>query len=84
MEAGASVPPYYDSMIAKLIVHGDDRPGAVARLRDALDRFEISGVATNLSLLKTIVAHPDFREGRLDTRWLETVLLPSFIARKDS
>ena len=66
-----------------LIVHGDDRPDAVARLRDALDQFQISGVATNLSLLKTIVAHLDFREGRFDTRWLETVLLPGFIARKD-
>jgi acetyl-CoA carboxylase, biotin carboxylase subunit len=83
MEAGASVPPYYDSMIAKLIVHAEDRPGAVSRLRDALDQFQISGVATNLSLLKTIVAHLKFREGRFDTRWLETVLLPSFIARKD-
>jgi acetyl-CoA carboxylase biotin carboxylase subunit len=83
MEAGASVPPYYDSMIAKLIVHGKDRPGAVARLRDALDQFRISGIATNLGLLKTIVAHPDFRDGRFDTGWLETVLLPSFIARKD-
>jgi acetyl-CoA carboxylase biotin carboxylase subunit len=84
MEVGASVPPYYDSMIAKLIVHAQDRPRAVARLRDALDRFEIAGVATNLRLLKTIVAHPDFIAGRFDTRWLETVLPPSFIARKDS
>jgi acetyl-CoA carboxylase biotin carboxylase subunit len=83
MEAGASVPPYYDSMIAKLIVHAADRPRAVSRLRDALRQFQISGVATNLRLLQTIAAHPDFLAGRFDTRWLESVLLPGFIERKD-
>jgi biotin carboxylase len=70
-------------MIAKLIVHAADRPRAVARLRDALGQFQISGVATNLRLLQTIVAHPDFLDGRFDTRWLENVLLPGFIERKD-
>jgi acetyl-CoA carboxylase, biotin carboxylase subunit len=84
MEQGAFVPPYYDSMIAKLIVHAADRPAAVALLKDALDQFQIEGVATNLGLLKAIAAHPDFVEGRFDTRWLETVLLPSFIQRRDS
>src|SRR5271154_517428 len=84
MEVGASVPPFYDSMIAKLIVHAADRPGAVARLRDALEQFQISGLATNLRLLRAIVGHRDFIEGRFDTRWLETVLLPSFVARRDS
>jgi acetyl-CoA carboxylase biotin carboxylase subunit len=84
MEVGASVPPFYDSMIAKLIVHAADRPGAVARLRDALEQFQISGLATNLRLLRAIVGHRDFIEGRFDTRWLETVLLPSFVERRDS
>jgi acetyl-CoA carboxylase, biotin carboxylase subunit len=84
MEVGASVPPFYDSMIAKLIVHAADRPGAVARLRDALEQFQISGLATNLRLLRAIVGHRDFIEGRYDTRWLETVLLPSFVERRDS
>jgi len=84
MEVGASVPPFYDSMIAKLIVHAADRPGAVARLRDALAQFQISGLATNLRLLRAIVGHRDFIEGRFDTRWLETVLLPSFVERRDS
>jgi acetyl-CoA carboxylase biotin carboxylase subunit len=84
MEVGASVPPYYDSMIAKLIVHAEDRSGAVARLRDALDEFQISGVATNLRLLRAIVGHRDLIEGRFDTRWLETVLLPGFVEGKDS
>ena len=84
MEVGASVPPFYDSMIAKLIVHAADRPGAVARLRDALEQFQISGLATNLRLLRAIVGHRDFIEGRFDTRWLETILLPSFVERRDS
>ena len=78
IEEGTLVPPYYDSMIAKLIVHAPDRPHAVRRLRDALDAFEIEGVATNIELLRAVAAHPDFFENRLDTRWLETVFLPHY------
>jgi acetyl-CoA carboxylase biotin carboxylase subunit len=84
MEQGALIPPFYDSMIAKLIVHAPDRPAAVARLRDALGQFEIEGIATNVGLLRAIAAHPDFAEGRFDTRWLETVLLPSYGHRKEA
>jgi len=84
MEDGALVPPYYDSMIAKLIVHAVDRPAAVALLGDALAQFEIKGIATNIRLLRAIASHPDFVEGRFDTRWLETILLPSYGQRKDS
>ena len=82
METGAMVPPYYDSMIAKLIVHGETREEAVARLAGALDDFEVAGIATNIPLLKFIVAHPDFRTNTINTRWLETVLLPAFCARQ--
>lgn len=78
MESGALVPPFYDSMIAKLIVHGNDRASAVERLRRALDQFRIEGIATNIPLLRYIVSHDDFLENRISTRWLETVLLPSF------
>jgi len=77
MFEGALVPPFYDSMIAKLIVHGDNRAAAVARMRQALDGFEIEGIATNLPLLRTIVAHPDYMSNQIETRWLERVLLPS-------
>ena len=76
------VPPFYDSMIAKLIVHGNDRSEAVMRLRDALDDFVIDGIATNLELLRYIVRHPDFIENRIDTRWAERVILPKFLADK--
>jgi acetyl-CoA carboxylase biotin carboxylase subunit len=78
MEEGALVSPYYDSMIAKLIVHAPDRPRAVQRLRDALDAFAVEGVATNVELLRAVTAHPDFIDNRLDTRWLETVFLPHY------
>jgi acetyl-CoA carboxylase biotin carboxylase subunit len=78
IEEGSIVPPYYDSMIAKLIVHARDRLHAVQRLRDALDAFEVEGVATNIDLLRAVTAHPDFLANRLDTRWLETVFLPYY------
>ena len=75
---GCLVPPFYDSMIAKLIVHGRDRDHAVSRLAEALGSFHVEGIATNLPLLRFIVAHPDFQANKVDTRWLERVLLPAF------
>jgi acetyl-CoA carboxylase biotin carboxylase subunit len=72
------VPPFYDSMIAKLIVRGSSRAEAVDRIQQALARFEVGGIATNIPLLRAIVAHDDFRSNRVSTRWLETTLLPSF------
>jgi biotin carboxylase len=69
-------------MIAKLIVHASDRPRAVARLRDALEVFEVDGVATNLELLREVTSHPDFLANRLDTRWLETAFLPNYGRRE--
>lgn len=81
MHEGAMVPPYYDSMIAKLIVQGSDRAQAVQRLQGALKGFEIEGIATNLPLLRHIASHEDFIENRFSTRWLEQVLLPSYAGR---
>jgi len=81
--AGSNVPPYYDSMIAKLIVLGDSRHMAIDRLSDALARFEIGGIRTNIPLLRAIVAHDDFRANRLSTRWLETTFLPSLSHSKE-
>ncbi len=77
MSVGAGVPPYYDSMIAKLIVTGSDRAQAISRLEAALGAFEVEGVPTTIGLHQAIVAHPDFRENRIHTRWLEQVLLPA-------
>lgn len=82
MHEGALVSPFYDSMIAKLIVHGADRAEAVARLDGALAAFEIGGIATNLPLLRVIASHPDFVANRVDTRWLERIVLPVYPASK--
>ena len=78
---GTLIPPNYDSMIAKLIVYGRTRDEAVDRLAHAIARFGVEGIPTNLPLLKCIVEHPDFRNNRLDTRWMERVLLPAFRAK---
>ena len=75
---GLLIPPYYDSMIAKLVITGATREEAVGRLGRALDDFVIEGIATNLPFLRFIVAHPDFKANQVDTRWLERVILPSF------
>ncbi len=76
--AGYRVPPYYDSMIAKLIITADTRELAIGRLHRALREFTIAGIATNLDLQRRIVSHPDFIANRLHTRWLEQVLLPAY------
>lgn len=68
---GAVVPPYYDSLIAKLIVHAPTREGALARMERALDEFVIDGVATNLDLQRRIVRSDDFRKSAIDVVWLE-------------
>lgn len=78
MSSGALVPPFYDSMIAKLVVHGADRAEAVARLARALDEFEVEGIATNIDLLRYIARHPDFVANRITTRWLELAILPAY------
>jgi acetyl-CoA carboxylase biotin carboxylase subunit len=76
--AGSLVSPYYDSMIAKLIVHGATREDAINRMNQALASFSVEGIATNLSLLRCVVDHQDFRANRTSTRWLEDTLLPAF------
>ena len=77
MSAGATIPPFYDSMIGKLIVHGNSRAEAIDMMSDALDRFVIEGVPTTIELHREIVNHPDFRSNQIHTRWLEQVLLPA-------
>ena len=73
--SGASIPPFYDSMIGKLIVHADDRAGAVERLQDALGAFQVEGVPTTIALHRAIVRHPQFMSNNLHTRWLEQQVL---------
>jgi len=69
--AGYVVPPYYDSMVAKLIVHAPTRPEAIARMRRALGEFAIQGIKTTLPLHRRIVDAPEFRAGDYTIHWLE-------------
>ena len=80
---GYLVPPFYDSMIGKLIVTASTRAACVERLAEALDRCEIGGLTTNLPLLRHIARHPDFVHNHLNTRWLEKTGLPGFSAQQE-
>jgi 3-methylcrotonyl-CoA carboxylase alpha subunit len=71
IEAGAEVTPWYDPMIAKLIVRASDRPRALARLRQALAEVEIAGVTTNVAFLRRVVAGKAFASAELDTGLIE-------------
>ena len=67
VRAGDAISPYYDPMIAKLIVHAQDRPAALRRLGEALAEYEIVGVATNVAFLQRVIAHQAFASGNVDT-----------------
>jgi acetyl-CoA carboxylase biotin carboxylase subunit len=69
--SGYAVPPYYDSLIAKLIVHGSTRNECLMRLRRALEEFVIGGVNTTIPLHQKLISDPDFLNGDYDIHWLE-------------
>jgi len=71
------VPPYYDSLIAKLIVHGRDRAEAIAKMERALSQFVVQGIDTSIPLHQEILADPGFRAGNFDTSFME-----GFLARR--
>jgi acetyl-CoA carboxylase biotin carboxylase subunit len=73
---GYVVPPHYDSLLAKLIVHANTRPAAIARLRRALSECVIEGVKTNLDFHRRLCEHPDYQAGLMDTRFVERMLKP--------
>ncbi len=75
--AGYVVPPYYDSMIAKLIVHAPTRPEAIARLRRALEEFAVLGIKTTLPLHQRIIEDPRFQAGDYTIHWLEQFMAES-------
>ena len=68
---GYQVPPFYDSLIAKIIAHGEDRDTAIARMRNALNEMVIEGIKTNTPLHQEIFGHSAFRQGGLDIHYLE-------------
>ena len=69
--AGYSIPPYYDSLIGKLIVHGRDREEAVARLKRALGEMVVGGIDTTIPLFQRLLVEPDILSGDYDIHWLE-------------
>lgn len=73
--AGYTIPPFYDSMIAKVIARGNDRKEAIAIMLRALDEFLILGVHTNIEFQQRILQHPSFIEGKFDTSFIEQELM---------
>jgi acetyl-CoA carboxylase biotin carboxylase subunit len=69
--SGYKVPPFYDSMIGKLIAHGHDRDAAFARIRNALTEIVIEGIKTNVPLHQEIFQHAAFQAGGTDIHYLE-------------
>ena len=74
--ADCVIPPFYDSLVAKLIAHGNDRQEAIRRMNRALDMFIIEGIYTSIPLHRRILAHTDFQAGRLDTNFINRLLTP--------
>jgi acetyl-CoA carboxylase biotin carboxylase subunit len=68
---GYRIPPYYDSLIGKLIVHGRDRPEALARLRRALGEIIVDGIDTTIPLFRQLLDEPDIQKGDYTIHWLE-------------
>ena len=75
---GYSIPPYYDSLIGKLIVHGRDRPEALARLKRALGELIVDGIDTSVPLFHALLAEPDIQNGEYSIHWLEKWLARQF------
>jgi len=82
---GYSVPPFYDSLLAKLIVRGENRVQAVGRMQEALQHFVVSGIETTIPFLHLLVCQLDYVKGRVNTKWLEGMLasLPCVELRAD-
>ena len=70
VEEGGEIPMFYDSMIAKLIVHGKDRADAIAKMREALNGFVIRGISSNIPFQSALLAHPDFQSGNFNTGFI--------------
>jgi acetyl-CoA carboxylase biotin carboxylase subunit len=77
VQGGSVVPPYYDSLLAKLIVHGADRADALARARAALSLLRIEGVTTTVPVHAALLADPEFAAGGVDTAFFERFLRSS-------
>ena len=75
--AGALVPPFYDSLVCKLVVWAQDRPRAIARMQRALSELTVEGIHTTAPFYRKVLADPDFIAGRIDTHFLERFFPPA-------
>lgn len=73
---GYQIPPFYDSLIAKVIASGATRDEAIAKMEAALEAFQVEGVATTIPLHRSILRHSDFRRSTVTTNWIERVFVP--------
>ena len=73
--SGYFVPPFYDSLLAKLVVKSNNRLRAIERTRNALADFSVQGVDTTIPIYQTIMENRDYMKGRVYTRWVEDILL---------
>jgi acetyl-CoA carboxylase biotin carboxylase subunit len=71
---GYAIPPYYDSLIAKLVIFGNSRDECLMRLRRALEEYAIGGIETTIPLHQRLAADPEFCRGEYDIHWLERFL----------
>jgi acetyl/propionyl-CoA carboxylase alpha subunit len=72
VSTGSQVSHFYDPLLAKLIVHAEDRPAAIRRMQAALRQLVLHGVTTNIDFLQAVLAHPDFETGAVTTNWVES------------
>jgi len=76
--SGYFVPPFYDSLLAKLVIKGGSRHEAVDRMKEALAKFVVSGIHTTIPFYQFMLKHSDYLSGKLNTRWVEDVLLKEY------
>jgi acetyl-CoA carboxylase biotin carboxylase subunit len=76
--SGYFVPPFYDSLLAKLITHGSNRLEAVDRMKYALAKFVVSGISTTMPFYQFMLKHSDYLNGKVNTRWVEDTLLKEY------
>ncbi len=80
--SGYVVPPHYDSLLAKLIVHARDRSSAIRSMSEALAAFRISGVTTTIPFHREVLRHDDFRNAAIHTRWVDQEFMPAMSTTK--
>ena len=76
--SGCFIPPYYDSLLAKAVTWGRDRPRAIERMKHVLDNFTVDGIETTIPFYKVLMKNKDFIDGNVNTRWIESVFLHEY------